>query len=350
MFRNTYVEIYLDNIKYNIKKVIELKKEYKYYFGVVKADCYGHGNEVVKTIIESGCNYLVDSLLNENLEIIKKYDIPILCLGIINQKYLDICLKNNITITIPSFNYLKNINNLDNLKVHVKIDTGMNRLGIKSNDELKEVLKLIDEKNMYLEGIYTHLYKTNDEKITKKQFLKFEEIIKDINAPIIHISASEGTIKYEKKEKVNGCRLGICMYGLDDTLLKYKDTFKLYSEIIDIKEVKKNETIGYNATYKASKDMKIGIVSIGYGDGVLRKYKGNKVYINDKPYLIVGNICMDMLMVKIDDKVKINDKVLILKDIKHIKETAKYLDTIPYEIICTIGKRVPRIYKKTSNY
>ncbi len=87
------------------------------------------------------------------------------------------------------------------------------------------------------------------------------------------------------------------------------------------------------------------MVSIGYADGVIRKNTGRNVYINDKPYEIVGNICMDMLFVKVDDEVKVHDRVEILRDIDHIEEVAKHLDTIPYEVICTIGKRVPRIYK-----
>lgn len=87
------------------------------------------------------------------------------------------------------------------------------------------------------------------------------------------------------------------------------------------------------------------MVSIGYADGVVRRNTGRNVYINDKPYEIVGNICMDMLFVKVDDEVKVHDRVEILRDIEHIEEVAKHLDTIPYEVICTIGKRVPRIYK-----
>lgn len=341
MYRNTYAEINLENLKYNIKEVIKNYK-YKYYFGVVKASCYGHGIDCIKTIIEAGCNYLAVSSLDEAMEIRKNYDIPILCLGIINENYLDICLKNNITITIPSLTYLKKVN-VSNLKVHLKIDTGMNRLGLKTRKEIEEALKLIKEKNLILEGIFTHLYKAEDIKVKEKQVNLFYELIKDIEAPIIHVGASEG-LNYNFNSKINGCRLGIIMYGFS-SFLNLKSTFTLHSEIIDIKELKKGEVVSYNGNYKALKDEKIGIVSIGYADGVQRKYSGCFIYINNKKYKIVGNICMDMLMVVVDDTVSIHDKVDILKDNEHIKYISEYINTIPYEIICDIGKRVPRVYK-----
>jgi len=138
------------------------------------------------------------------------------------------------------------------------------------------------------------------------------------------------------------------MYGFTTNKdLELKSTIKLISEVIQINELKKGETVGYNGTYVAKEDgEKIAVISIGYADGVIRKNTGRNVYINNMEYQIVGNICMDMLFVKIDDSVKIYDKVYILKDIKHIEEVAKHLDTIPYEIICSIGKRIPRICKQ----
>ena len=102
---------------------------------------------------------------------------------------------------------------------------------------------------------------------------------------------------------------------------------------------------GYNGIFKAKRDTKIGVLPIGYADGIIRKNTGRHVYIKGIKYKIVGNICMDMLFVEIDENVNLYDKVEVLKDNKHIEETAKYLETIPYEILCEIGVRVPRIYK-----
>ena len=350
MYRNTYVEINLDNIKYNVKTLINRYKNYKYYFGVVKADSYGHNDiKVVKSIIEGGVNYLAVATLEEALEIRKHLkDIPILCLGIIDSKYLSICLENNITITISNLDYIKDIN-ISNLKAHIKINTGMNRLGINNKNELNEAIKLLKNKNIFIEGIYTHIYNSSNKNDTEKQFSKFENITRDIDLksiPIVHLTASEATEYYTKKEYANGCRLGIAMYGLVDYKdINFKDTFSLYSEVIQINEIE-NETVGYNGKYKANDKELIAVVPIGYADGIIRKNTNRYVYINNKKYKIVGNICMDMLFVKVDDSVKVHDKVTIIKDINHIKEIANHLDTISYEVICSISKRVPRIYKK----
>ncbi len=352
MYRNTYVQIDLQNIKENVQKIIKRYSNYKYYFGVVKADCYGHDDvKTVKAIIDGGCNYLCVATLEEALEIRKKIeDIPILCLGVILKDYIDICKTKNITVTIPSLEYVKKLKNenIENLKVHIKINTGMNRLGIKESEELKEVYKILEKKKANIEGIYTHIYEANNKQKYDIQIEKFEELLENIpkeRIPIIHTSASEAMSNYNKIDDVNGCRLGIIMYGFTENKeLNLKSTFSLKSQVIQINNLKPGETVGYNGKYIAKENEKIAVVSIGYADGILRKNTGRTVFINEKEYKIVGNICMDMLFVKIDDTVKLYDTVEILKNIEHIKSVAKYLDTIPYEIMCSIGKRVPRKY------
>ena len=345
-YRNTYANINLNNIKDNVKSIIKKYNDYKYYIGVVKADSYGHNSiKVIESIINGGCNYLAVSSLDEALEIREYFSLPILCLGIVNEKYIDIAEKNNIDIIVTNISYLEKIKN-NKLNIHIKIDTGMNRLGVKTKEEFNKIYNFMKESNLTLKGIYTHIYNANDEDSTMNQIEKFRYITSDIdlsNVDIVHIAQSDTLINYPKIDFVNGCRLGIIMYGLTNNI-KLKNTISLISEVIEIKEVKKNETISYNGTYKAKDDMFLGIVSIGYADGVNRKLTGSYVYINNKRYEIIGSICMDMLMVKIDKSVKLYDKVEIYKDINHIKELSNYLDTIPYELICNISKRVPRIY------
>lgn len=352
MHRNTYVEINLKNIEYNVKKLIETYNDYKYYFGVVKADAYSHhGIKTIKAIIKSGVNYLAVATLDEALEI-RKYikDIPILCLGIIPIEYISICKEKNITITISNLEYLNELLklNIDHLKIHIKINTGMNRLGFKNKEELNIAYNKIINSKLILEGIYTHIYNVNNKNDTLKQYDNFTNIVSDIdinNIPIIHVSASESTMNYKKYKFANGCRFGIAMYGLVDNSLDLKSTFSLYSEVIQINNID-NESVGYNGAYKTNKKEKIAVIPIGYADGFIRKNSGNFVYINDKKYKIIGNICMDMMFILIDDNVHVHDKVTIIKDNEHIKEIASHLDTITYEVICSIGKRVPRIYIK----
>ena len=348
MYRKTYVKIYLKNIKNNVKKVINNYNDYDYYIGVVKADSYGHcDNKVVKAIIDGGCNYLAVATLDEALEIRKDFEnIPILCLGLIDLDYIDICIKNNITITVDDYEYVKKITK-KKIKVHIKINTGMNRLGLKTKEEFNRIYKRIINSNIILEGIYTHMFNAENKIITNKQEKKFEDIVDDVDLntiKMVHLGASEYTLNYPKKKYVNTCRLGIVMYGLLENNLNLESTFSLESEVIKINQVE-NETIGYNGTYIAKNKELIAVVPIGYADGIIRKNTGRMEYINNKQYPIIGNICMDMLFVKVDESVSLNDKVILLKDINHIMETSKYLDTIPYEIICSISKRVPRIYE-----
>lgn len=351
IYRNTYATISLSNIKYNVETLIKKYPNYKFYFGVVKADSYGHYDiNVVKSIIDGGCNYLAVSSLEEALQIRKELkQIPILCLGIILEDYLDICIKENITITIPSKEYAKNIpiNLLENLTCHIKLDTGMNRLGIKLKEEVTETFNYLKQHNTNIEGVFTHIYDASNNLHTEKQFSKFLELTSDIplsEIPIVHIAQSETLTNYPVLPYVNGCRLGIIMYGITSSL-DLKSTFSLTSQIIQIKKLKKGEVVGYGGVYEAKEDELIGVISIGYADGIIRKNSGRDVYINGKRYPIIGNICMDMLMVKIDSDVSVYDEVFIIKDKEHLNEIANYLDTIPYEILCNITKRVPRRYK-----
>lgn len=354
MYRNTYAEINLKNVEYNVKAVIEKYNSFKYYFGVVKADCYGHGvMETTKSIIKGGANYLAVATLEEALELREKYkDIPILCLGLIKNEGIELAISNNITISILNKDCIEylDINKFKNATVHIKINTGMNRLGVSTKDEFNYVYNKLVDNNIKIEGIYSHIHSSYNKIVTEKQFRLFEQITSDIDLKkidIIHIQASEAIVGYKRPDYVNGCRLGIIMYGFsDDHSLKLKSTFKVYSNVIQINELSLNDTVGYNALYKAESNERIAVIPIGYADGIIRKYTNGVVYINNKPYEIIGNVCMDMLFIKIDDNIKLFDKVLIIKDINHIIEIAKHLDTIPYEVICNISKRVPRIYIK----
>lgn len=341
MHRKTYVEINLSGIYHNIRKLLESASSYQYYFGVVKADGYGHGVEIINTLLKAGVNYLAVATLDEALEIREHFKaIPILCLGYISLDYLDLCEKENITVTIPSLEYAKEVTN-KNIKCHIKIDTGMHRLGISSSEEYIETYQLL---NSQVEGVYTHIY--NAPISTEEQIDQFESIVsnkEDIS--IVHLCASEALLTHKKRDYENGCRLGIVMYGLIDSELSLESTFRLVSEVIRIHNLKTGDTVGYGGAYQATEDTKIAVIPIGYADGIIRKNSGRVVYINNKPYPIVGRICMDMLFVKIDDSVSLHDEVEIIKDKDHIIGISNYLETIPYEVICSIGKRVPRVWR-----
>ena len=378
MYRKTYALINCNTLTNNIQN-IKQNYPYKYYIGVVKANAYGHGDYIVNSLIKGGVNYLAASSLEECLSIRNKNEnIPILCLEPINHEFLNICMQKNITITIPDYNYFKNLDLSLNLKVHLKIDSGMNRLGFKDKNEVKEVYNaLLSHPNITLEGIYTHLGTSGIWDNHYDNDLKnFEEITSLINLnkiPIVHISRSLILVTHPMPKYVTGIRLGIIMYGFAQKINKPKGlrlikrnlylkkhhinditynnnlelntAFSLHTEIMTIKKVKKGEYVGYGAKYIADKDIKIATIPIGFADGLNKNYEGQTVKINDKEYQIIGEIGMDMTTIKIDDSVKLKDHVIIFDD---AKKKSKELGTSAYQLFTSITNRVPRVYKENN--
>ena len=389
MYRKTYVEINIDNLKNNVKNIINYYNDYKYYFGVVKGNCYGHGTTyVINELIESGVNYLAVSSLEEAIDarnINKK--IPILCLEPIRIEYVDICIKNNITITVHDYKYAKELINKEvnkKLKIHLKIDSGMNRLGFKEKSELNEIYEELKNKEIIeIEGIFTHFATLGiNDKEWDNQLEKFKNITSDINLkeiPIVHLYKSAAFINHPKLDFANGIRLGIGMYGYysnpvyntkgiknklrplkrsinkkknniskttTEIPIELKPAFKMYSEIIQVKQIKKGEFVGYGAIYRATEDEVIGIMPVGYDDGIFRKSRGRYVTINNKRYQIIGDVGMGMTAVKIDNTINMYDKVTLIGDKVSIKEIANHNGTSIYETICNIGKQIPRAYIK----
>ncbi len=393
MYRKTYLEVDCDKLKNNIKDIIKNYNNYKYYIGVVKANAYGHGNYVIESLIEGGINYLAVSSLEEAINL-RKYnnEIPIIVLEPIKNEFLEVCVKNNITITISSLEYFKTIckNNFKRkLKYHIKIDSGMSRLGIQNREELNEFFKMQQttaiSNNLYLEGIYTHFATSGVfDKYWDEQLIKFKEITRDIDLskiPIVHMGRSQTLVNHEKISFCNGIRLGIIMYGIDlkmktnytgikglirklknqyyakknnisSTLqtnnLNISPVIKLFSEVIEIRKIKPNNFVSYGALFIAKEDVYIATIPIGYADGVPKSLK--KVEIGGKLFDIVGEICMDMLMVKIDNSVKINDIVVLIGgELLPIKSVTKQTGLSSYSIFTGITTRVPRIYLKNNN-
>lgn len=378
MYRQTYVKINNKILTDNVKEITS-KYKYKYYIGVVKANAYGHGDYIVKDLIKGGINYLAVSSLEEALSIRKNHkDIPTLSLEPINLEYLDKAIDNNITITIESYEYVKElikINPQHKLKVHLKLDTGMSRLGYTNKDELENSIKILKQnKKIYIEGIYTHLATSGiNDKYYDKQIDKFKSLTENIDLSqfeIIHLDRSITLVHHERLPFVTGIRLGIIMYGFNGSYpvptglrklkrnilnkikgisntimsndLKLLTAFSLYSEVMSIRKISKGDFVGYGANYIAKEDTLVATIPIGYVDGMnkLMKY----VSINNKKYEIIGDICMDMTMIKIDEQVKLHDQVEIFGDSISVKNVANNTNSNAYHILTSITNRVPRIY------
>lgn len=387
MYRKTFIEINLDNIIKNVKTIIKKYPDYKYYIGMVKSNAYGHGMYVINEMINNGINYLAVSNLEEALDIRRfNKDIPVLCVEPIELDSIDVAIKNNVTITIHDIDYFKKLNDQikKKIKVHIKIDTGMNRLGIKDKDEFNEIVKLIKENdNIYLEGLFTHFATPGvNDKFYDNQISQFKYITSDIDLSkidIIHLSSSFIMLAHPKIEIANGVRCGTILFGYDIApkklnnspknilrkvrnsylIKKYnisktyenvdidlKPAFKVITNVIQVKKIKKHEKVGYGILYEAQKDEIIATLPIGYDDGIGINHENRYVLINNKKYKAVGEISMCMMSVLVDESVKVGDSVTIMGDSITLGMMSRLNNTSIHNTLVNIGKVLPRIYKK----
>lgn len=381
MYRKLKIEINKENIQNNIKNLIN-ELNYKYYIGVVKGNFYGHGTGLTKIMEKSGINYFAVSNLDEAIALRGETNLPILILEPIDYKYFDIACKNNITLTINSKEYYDLIKEYkEKIKVHLKIDSGLNRLGIKNKDDVDYIVSDIKNTNLYLEGIYTHFATSG---ILDKQYdiqlSRFKELTSNIdlnNIDIVHIDRSATALAHEKNSITNGVRLGISMYGFNpipyipNTFmnrlrnikrnyikkklnisetneyknLNLKEAFTLKTGILEIKDVESGEHIGYGTKVIANENIKVAIIDVGYMDGISKKRSNSKVEINNKLYDFIGDIGMTMSIIKIDDSVKINDEVILIGDKVSIKYVANILNTSVYEVTNMLDSSILKEYR-----
>jgi alanine racemase len=368
-YRNTYVEVQLDNIKYNLEKIAEVIGgiKNKEIMAVVKADGYGHGAfEVATVALEVGATMLGVALLDEALYLRNKgITAPILVLGYTEVQHAKYAANHNISLTAIDLNWIKElqIENLNSrVNVHLKIDTGMNRLGIRNKDELYQILDIVKSNpNIYLEGVFTHFATADEIKVDyyEKQAAMFQEYVdiietNGIGVKYIHSSNSAASIRFPQNA-YQICRIGIAMYGLTPSVemipeipFDLKSALSLHSVISSVKQVSDVDSISYGATYTPNSTEWIGIVPIGYADGWRRSLQGFYVLVDGQKCEIVGRVCMDQMMVRLPYRVPVGSKVTLIGRQKDEEITAndiaKYLRTINYEVTCMISSRVPRIF------
>lgn len=365
----TWAEINLDNINFNLNNIKKLLKEDTKICTVLKANSYGHGSvEIAKFLENKNVDYFAVARLEEAIELRENnIKMPILCLGFVPEESLEYAIKNNITLTIYSLETAKKLNDISekigvNANIHIKIDTGMSRIGFEVNEEsIDQIIKIANLKNLYIEGIYTHFAKSDeiDKDFTYKQVNRFKFIIdniekKGINIPIKHVSNSAAIMDLPNLN-FNMVRCGIVLYGCypsDEVIkdrLQLKPAMTLKTRVSHIKELKEGTGISYGLRYKTRKQEKIATIPIGYADGFTRMQNNPKVSINNEVFNVVGRICMDQCMVRIDKDIdiKIGDEVIIFGESNiSADDIAKDLGTINYEILCMVSRRVDRIYKE----
>ncbi|WP_230504759.1 alanine racemase [Sutcliffiella rhizosphaerae] len=370
--RDTWVEVNLDNIYENVQAIQKHVTEDVTVIAVVKANAYGHGDAQVANIaLEAGATYLAVSFLDEAMSLrMQGIDAPILVLGASRVSDLPLAAKENITLTVFQKDWMEEAINVysgkEKVKLHLKLDTGMGRIGARTKEEISAILNLIEKAtNMELEGLYTH-FATADElesDYVELQFEKFAELITFITAtyqiPMVHCGNSAATLRFPQRI-FNAVRVGIAMYGLTPSpemvpVLPFplKEAFSLHTKLVHVKKLSGGESVSYGATYKTEQEEWVGTVPVGYADGWIRKLQGMNVIVDGKLAPIIGRICMDQFMIKLPYQLPIGTKVTLIgtQEDKLISsdDIAAKLETINYEIPCMISYRVPRMFLRNGS-
>ena len=381
MQRKTYAYIDGNILENNIKEIKKKYPDYKYYIGVVKNNAYHHGMKCVLDMIRGGINYFAVSSLEEALALRKYTDYPVLILEPISLEFVSDAINNNITLTVESLEYTKELLKEDiysELKVHLAVDSGMNRLGFQTRKELDEALKLLKEhKKIVVEGLFTHFATSGVmDPHWDNQVKKFLNITKNIDfkeIPMVHLGRSLTLVNHPKLEYANAVRLGIIMYGFSQSRkegtslrsklqklkrnhyqkkyecsktflendLKLNTAMSLYTEVISTRKVHAGDIVGYNA-YPIKEDGYILTLPVGYADGVTKDYK--EVAIESKRYKIVSD-CMDMIMVYSETPIKIGTKVEIFGRTIPISSVTRRLGLNSYHLFNQISDRVVRVHR-----
>lgn len=359
---NIFKENYLSVKKHCKNKVMAL----------VKADAYGHGIiECSKALEEIGADYLGVASLEEALEIRQNnIKTPILCIGAVPLGDEELCISIDAEQTVTCFDEVLRLenaceNNKKSKSVHIKIDTGMHRLGVRSADELNKMLDVIKaSKYLKLKGVFTHFASSDsfDKEYTLKQAEVFKEFVDQIKKKgffdFITHCANSGAILSYPEFTFDMVRAGIILYGYYpsdevDITVKVNPVLSFETAVVAVNKIYKGEKISYGGTYTAEKDMVVAVLPVGYGDGY-KRLNSNRGYvlINGKKANITGRVCMDMTMVDVTDipDVKVGDNVILIgsqgEETITADNVASWAETISYEIPLSITNRVKKHYVK----
>ncbi len=383
-YRNTYIEVNNSILEANARNLCRAYP-HQYYIAVVKGNAYGHGYGIIPALKKGGINAFAVSKLEEAFKV-REYEekLPVILLQPIHKGYYSTCEEKNISVCVNDMDTFKEIVASGcKLKLHIKVDCGMNRLGFKDPAELKKVLEEIDKNRLLtIEGLFTHFHTTGIQDTEYERNLeRFIDMTKDIDLtriPMVHIDKSQTIAAHDKQSFTNAVRFGIVLYGFN-LMPRYSDSFKdrlrrikrefensrhhvppckpyqelnlktamvLYSEVIQVKRVNPGEYVGYGLLHKADKEEYVATIDVGYGDGINRKRVGSFVAINGKKYRIIGEIGMGMCEALVDDTVKRHDRVTVFGGEIPIRSITRHVMTTMYELMTNLDSSIPRIYKE----
>ena len=369
--RRTWAEVNLDAIAYNYNKIKEKIGADTKFLGVVKADAYGHGSVQVGQLLEEiGADYLAVSSADEALELrVNGIKMPILILGHTPKEQVGRLIEYNITQAITckakADEYsAEAVKCGGTLKVHIKVDTGMSRLGYLCDNGYFDtgvdgIVEACNMPGLEAEGIFTHFAVSDEfgdecDKYTKHQFELFTGVIEAVEEKLgrkfaIRHCANTGAVARFPETYLDMVRPGLLLYGYGEFAreMGLKPAMTMKTTVSTIKIYPAGTAISYGGIFKTEKTTRIGVLPYGYADGFLRSLSNKcSLYTKEGPAMLRGKICMDMCMIDITDmpSVDVGSEVEIFGEKNSIDELAEIAGTIPYELTCAVSKRVPRIY------
>ncbi|MCB0461948.1 MAG: alanine racemase [Flavobacteriaceae bacterium] len=360
--QETILEIDLGALEHNFNHLKSKLQENTKFLAVVKAFAYGSDADKIALHLQNlNVDYFAVAFTSEGVALrdagITK---PILVLHpqpITFKTVIERCLEPNIynSKVLNEFLDLAKELNQENYPVHIKFNTGLNRLGFWENDVDYIVSKLVSNNTLYAKSIFSHLAASedlNEDAFTRSQISSFKSIAKNFTKqigykPLMHICNTSGVLNYPEAH-FDMVRCGIGLYGFGNSEKENKNLIpiaSLKSIISQIHKIEKGETVGYNRAYKSAGFKKIATIPIGHADGLGRQYGNGKgfVYVNDTKAFIVGNVCMDMIMIDITNiECKEGDEVVIFDKNHTAEDLASASETISYELITSISRRIKR--------
>lgn len=370
-YRPVWAEVYLDRLKHNLSEVRRLIGPKVAIFAVVKADAYGHGAiQAARAFLEAGANYLAVALPEEGIDLRQAgFSEPILVFGPYVAGQSRAFLDYGLTASLASREALEDLafsaaSEGRTVPVHVKIDSGMGRVGVRPAEALDFLRAVSQTKGLSLQGAYTHMARADetDKSCALEQYKRFSGILADaasvgIDIPIKHMANSAGIIDLPQTY-LDAVRPGIMLYGLypsdevDRSRVALEPAMELKARVSHVKRVPADTPVSYGGIYRTTGESTIATLPLGYADGYSRilNGRGAEALIKGRRHPIVGRICMDQIMVDVGDSpVQIGDEAVLFgrqgDALIHADEIARKLGTINYEVTCMVSRRVPRIYK-----
>jgi alanine racemase len=371
--RPSFVEVNLDNLAHNYSEIRRIVKKETEIMPVIKANSYGHGSvELAKLYLSLGVERFAVSLLNEAVELRRAgINCPILILNFTPDYQMSEVAANDLTQSVYRYEDALALSDAaaamdKKLKIHIKLDTGMSRIGfIPSDDAVENILNISKLPNIEIEGIFTHFAKSDeaDKSFTRLQFDRFMEMVgileeKGLVIKLKHVSNSSAILDLPEYN-LDIVRPGVILYGyypsdeVNKDIIDIKPAMKLRTVISNIKTLPADTGVSYNHIYRTTSEARIATVPIGYADGYPRTLTGKgQVCVAGTKVNIMPRICMDQMMFDVTGlgDVKIGDEVVYFgydkDEYPTLEEVAKTFGSLNYEIICMMGRRLPRVYTK----